>query len=524
MKQKIQLIISTILTLTMLIGIGYFSIAATTGAIWTTDSSSTVNQNHYAAKSDVYLNGGPHKDSGNISDGNYYVRVIQPQGQKELGFSKTASISVTGGKFAEVYRLVDLVYETSSPSARGFDNSGNMVYKVQIGQYNITRINRSFDILNAKDREDCWVMDKNDNFTVGGDKHITITKIIDNENSSTQKFHLQLTDESDVSSMYEITVGLPFVISDLVSGEYTLKEVDIPSGYTFKGITADTVNLDEDLTNASVSFVLNGNKNPNIIVTNSKEVEVSPSPPPEASPTPTPSATPTPEASPTPTPSATPTPEASPTPTPSATPTPEASPTPTPSATPPPEVSPTPTPSATPSPEVSPTPTPSATPTPEASPTPVPAPVFTAQVVTEQVTLITAVSGEGSVLPGPGSNSYDKGTTVQLNPSPAPGWQFSGWQGDAVDNNNQINMDTNKRVTAVFTEIQTVIIPVPVEPAAQAPAVTPPAEVPQMTEVTEEVLPAGPAALPKTGGIPAGVLYGIGGLITAAGLLIRKKK
>lgn len=43
----------------------------------------------------------------------------------------------------------------------------------------------------------------------------------------------------------------------------------------------------------------------------------------------------------------------------------------------------------------------------------------------------------------------------------------------------------------------------------------------------EEDVPKGPATLPKTGGIPAGLLYGFGGLLATAGIALRtfgKKK
>ncbi len=39
----------------------------------------------------------------------------------------------------------------------------------------------------------------------------------------------------------------------------------------------------------------------------------------------------------------------------------------------------------------------------------------------------------------------------------------------------------------------------------------------------EESIPAAPAALPKTGGVPATAIYGLGGLVTAAGLMLRRK-
>ncbi len=140
--------------------------------------------------------------------------------------------------------------------------------------------------------------------------------------------------------------------------------------------------------------------------------------------------------------------------------------------------------------------------------------------VVENVTLTTSVSGQGSILPGPGASTYGKGTMVQLNPTPATGWQFSNWQGDTVNGSNQIYMDGNKSVTAVFTEIPVII---PVEPAAAAPAIEEPVSEPQIEEIAEEEAPAAPAELPKTGGVPAAVFYGLGGFIAVMGVALRSK-
>ena len=118
-------------------------------------------------------------------------------------------------------------------------------------------------------------------------------------------------------------------------------------------------------------------------------------------------------------------------------------------------------------------------------------------------------------------------------------------------------MDGNKSVTATFTEI---IIP-PVEPTTEPPAVLPtevptePSTEPETVEVDDEEVALGattmtdidqfltalPAiepetvevddeetpladALPETGQLPSEVFFGIGGLISAAGALLKKKK
>jgi uncharacterized repeat protein (TIGR01451 family) len=131
-------------------------------------------------------------------------------------------------------------------------------------------------------------------------------------------------------------------------------------------------------------------------------------------------------------------------------------------------------------------------------------------------TLTMAVDGEGTVSPGTGSN-YSSGTTVQLSATPAEGWEFEGWQGDVVNASNQIIMNSNKSVTAVFTKI----ITLEDEPTPEATA-----SEPEITELDDEEAPAAPAdvtELPKTGGMPAGIFYGLGGLIAALGAMLRRK-
>ncbi len=73
-----------------------------------------------------------------------------------------------------------------------------------------------------------------------------------------------------------------------------------------------------------------------------------------------------------------------------------------------------------------------------------------------QATLTMAVSGSGSVTPAVGSHTYPVGATVNISATPASGWQFSGWTGDVADANSattSMTMDTDKTVTANFSEI-----------------------------------------------------------------------
>ena len=69
-------------------------------------------------------------------------------------------------------------------------------------------------------------------------------------------------------------------------------------------------------------------------------------------------------------------------------------------------------------------------------------------------TLTVNTVGQGSVTPNGGT--YEAGTPVTLTASPASGWQFDGWSGDASGSNNPltITMDGNKTITATFSKIQ----------------------------------------------------------------------
>jgi len=68
-------------------------------------------------------------------------------------------------------------------------------------------------------------------------------------------------------------------------------------------------------------------------------------------------------------------------------------------------------------------------------------------------TLTVALTGEGSVNPVPGSHTYEENSLVNIEATPAEGWEFVEWQGTVVDPLSavtQILIDDNKTVTAVF--------------------------------------------------------------------------
>ncbi len=71
-----------------------------------------------------------------------------------------------------------------------------------------------------------------------------------------------------------------------------------------------------------------------------------------------------------------------------------------------------------------------------------------------QYTLTMKTVGQGSVLPGNGTQNA--GATVNLQAMPAAGWSFGGWSGDASGSTNtSITIDGDKIVTATFTQIPT---------------------------------------------------------------------
>jgi uncharacterized repeat protein (TIGR02543 family) len=75
----------------------------------------------------------------------------------------------------------------------------------------------------------------------------------------------------------------------------------------------------------------------------------------------------------------------------------------------------------------------------------------------DEYSLTLNVLGDGSVSRNPDQPSYTSGTVVTLNATPAAGWNFTGWSGDLTGNTNPttITMNTDKTVTATFTEIAT---------------------------------------------------------------------
>jgi len=82
--------------------------------------------------------------------------------------------------------------------------------------------------------------------------------------------------------------------------------------------------------------------------------------------------------------------------------------------------------------------------------------LLTANFALKSYTLETQVSGEGAVQRTPDKAHYTHGEIVELTAVPDNGWGFVGWSGDLEGSENpaEINMDSDKSVTATFTRNQ----------------------------------------------------------------------
>src|SRR5207249_6235588 len=77
---------------------------------------------------------------------------------------------------------------------------------------------------------------------------------------------------------------------------------------------------------------------------------------------------------------------------------------------------------------------------------------ITATFAIDTYTLGVTTSGSGTVTKNPDQPTYTHGTVVQLTATPAAGWHFVGWSGDASGTATPLSltMDGNKNITATF--------------------------------------------------------------------------
>ncbi len=125
----------------LLISVSFKNISAAqvTGAIFTTNSlCNGTDLNIYAAKSEVYADGGPaHPGAAGLPDGEYYVQVTEPNGTllgTSIGASDETPVVVSGGEFQTCYQLEDILIKASD-STQGYDTTSNPggEYKLWIG-------------------------------------------------------------------------------------------------------------------------------------------------------------------------------------------------------------------------------------------------------------------------------------------------------------------------------------------------------------------------------------------------------
>lgn len=71
--------------------------------------------------------------------------------------------------------------------------------------------------------------------------------------------------------------------------------------------------------------------------------------------------------------------------------------------------------------------------------------------------LTISTTGSGSIAKDPDNAEYSDGTSVELTATPDSGWEFDSWGGDLSGSTNPetITMDSDKSVTATFTEVTT---------------------------------------------------------------------
>ena len=84
---------------------------------------------------------------------------------------------------------------------------------------------------------------------------------------------------------------------------------------------------------------------------------------------------------------------------------------------------------------------------------------ITAHFVRQYILTIIADPG-GTTQPAPGTHIYDSGASVGITAYPDSGYRFSNWSGDVSGINNplEINMDSDKTVTAHFIQLHTLTI------------------------------------------------------------------
>ena len=150
---------------------------------------------------------------------------------------------------------------------------------------------------------------------------------------------------------------------------------------------------------------------------------------------------------------------------------------------------------------------------------------------------VTFVDYDGEVLK---VQEIEEGNDATPPSSPRrPGYTFDGWIGDytnvtedriieadydrnPVDRDRDNDRDNDRDQDVTTEEVDD--IPQTAPPVVTPPVETPPVGPPEVVEIPEQATPAAAPTLPKTGSVGAGEMAGIGALLMAIGVLLKKKK
>lgn len=239
-------------------------VLASPGAIFTTDAGcGGVNINHYDSKADVYLNGGPNGGGPGLPEGDYYVQITIPSGGAVLGKTLTASAHVNAnGKFAQCYRLVDILSSASSAfTASGYDDTTNSGGEYKVWASKDPSFNPSqsktdnFQIKKVEECVDCqppppsvsisgykfYDYNQNKNFD-SGESSIPGWKMTLYDGTNTEVG----TTQTDSDGYYEFILGGG-------TGDYTVKE-ELRGSDNWQHITDAEMTVDSNSDHTGVNF------------------------------------------------------------------------------------------------------------------------------------------------------------------------------------------------------------------------------------------------------------------------------
>ena len=81
-------------------------------------------------------------------------------------------------------------------------------------------------------------------------------------------------------------------------------------------------------------------------------------------------------------------------------------------------------------------------------------------LITHTLTMAVSPSGGGTTTPAVGPHTYDKDTVVAISATPASGYRFDSWTGDADCSDNSVTMSADRSCTANFVKTYTLTMAV----------------------------------------------------------------